>query len=105
MTLNFTQWFIIIFTGIAIIVDIVLCAMKKPTFSQEELRWYHRLPIVPFAVGVIFVGHFTQYFGRVPIHEAIKLTWLVLCSLSWLGWTIAMRVKPIQFTQRTFLWV
>ena len=91
-----TSIFIYVTFGLIIIVDIILLATKKKTISQIFKKWYKEFPLVPYLVGVIFLGHFQTIIKG----DCIAL--VIIASLIFITWSFIMYFTKLNFTRKTY---
>ena len=53
-----TDIFVYIVFGAIVMFDILLLVRQKKTITYFFRRWYQEFIFVPYAIGVIFLGHF-----------------------------------------------
>jgi len=80
--------------ALIIIVDILLGVFKKKYITDIFREWYKSRHIVPFAVGVVFIGH----FQTLVMVSCIPL--FITLSVIYLAWFIIMNVTKINTTRR-----
>ena len=87
-----TSIFIYVIFGIIVLYDIAMVIYKKEFITTVFRKWYREKPIVPYMVGVVFIGHF-QALVNVSnvclfiILSAIYLVWCIIMSGTNIKWT------------------
>jgi hypothetical protein len=87
-----TTGFIIIIFSVIVIYDIIVAVTKRETITAVFRKWYSSKPIVPYMVGVVFIGHFQQL---VPVKgipffitfSAVYMLWCIIMSGTNINWS------------------
>ena len=87
-----TTLFIILIFAIVVIYDIYLLIAKKQVITAVFRKWYKEKPIVPYMVGIVFIGHFQTLvnISNVPLFiilSAIYLLWCIIMTGTNLQWS------------------
>jgi len=96
MTLNF----IYIVFGIIVIYDIIAVIIQNKkagkklgwvTITSIFRRWYKEKPLIPYMIGVIFIGHFGMYeWNKLLLPKASIIIFIILASISGIWFIIEM---------------
>lgn len=88
-----TKYFIIAVFLIIVIYDIWALVKKKGTITGWFRHWYKQLPIIPYLVGFIFIGHFTLFIDFLFLNIYIRYIIFILISSIILAWTIINKLR------------
>lgn len=93
-----TIFIIVFFVGI-VIYDAALVYKDKQTITACFRHWYNTLIIIPFAIGVIFLGHFLDLLQNDP-PALMTIIGLSASGLIALIISIVMRKNNIKLRHR-----
>ena len=84
--------FIYIIFGIIVVYDILLGVFKKKYITDIFREWYQERNIIPFAVGVVFIGHFQTLvnISCIPLFltlSGLYLVWYIIMTVTKLKWS------------------
>jgi len=88
-----TTLFIYIIFGIIVVFDIYLVIAKKAKITDIFRKWYKEFPWMPYAVGVVFIGHFGLFIDFSWIPHKISLGIFIAFSIVVLAWSIICRIR------------
>lgn len=91
-----TTIFIISIFGIIIGYDIWVLVTKRQTISAVFKKWYTSKPIVPYMVGVVFIGHFQT------LVEVSDITLFIMLSCLYLCWYLIMDLTDIPWSRKFY---
>lgn len=94
--------FIISYLIALVIYDIALGIRKKKTITFYMRKWYAEILIVPYAVGVIFLGHFLDLFNS-GLSSKINVLILTLSGAIMLCLSIALKKSKIKIKKRILI--
>jgi hypothetical protein len=98
-----TDIFIIAVFSIVVIYDIIalIIYIKRKmsgnvvTVSAVKARWYDKLPFIPYAVGVVFLGHFENKIS-LDISLGLSIAIMSIISVIFLLLTIFWRLGKLK---------
>ena len=88
--------FIYIIFGIIVVYDILLGVFKKDYITTVFRKWYTSKPIVPFMVGVVFIGHFQT------LVEVSCMPIFLAMSILYLAWWLIMSLTSINIGRKFY---
>ena len=98
-----TAIFIYIMFGIMIAFDIFLVVKygREKTITAVFRQWYKTMVFIPYAIGVLFLGHF---LNLIEIRD--DALWIVVgltsCSLPIIGISVYMKMKDKVLTKKWY---
>lgn len=90
-----TDIFIYVYFGALVIYDCFLYARKKKTITEYMRKWYEETFIIPYAAGVIFLGHFPN------LYQLDMVKWgssLALFGTGTIAMVISILMKKYNYT-------
>lgn len=91
-----TTFFIILIFSIIVIYDIAVLIAKKQTITAVFRRWYREKNIIPFMVGIVFIGHFQTLI------EISSMLFFLIGSITYLLWYIIMATSDIKWSRKFY---
>jgi len=98
-----TEVFIYIMFGVMVIFDIYLVIKYgvDETITAKFRNWYRTFVFVPYAIGVLFLGHF---LNLIEIRDDAQ--WIVIgllsCSIPMIGVSVYMKMKKKVLTKKWY---
>lgn len=97
-----TEIFIYVTFGIIVIYDIIAVIAQQKyngkkiglvTITSVFRGWYNRVPLVPYMVGGVFLGHFGFYRWNTLLPVNVSLWVFIIVSLIIITWCIVNMVR------------
>lgn len=89
--------FIVVTFAIIAVVDIYLFKSGKRTITSWFRQWFKTVPLIPYVIGVIFIGHFGVYEWNKLLSEQVSLrVFQVIAVLSVSYFVVEMILERIK---------
>ena len=83
-----TKLFIIITFAVVVCYDIFALVTKRRTITSWLREWYKHLPVIPWGVAVVLIGHVTLYINFSFLNEYLSLIIFIIINALVITWNV-----------------